>query len=127
MDYIFNALPDDWPTISDEDCTFLIRELTKEEIFITLNSLSSNKSPGPDGFNSVFYKFFWDEIGDHLYLAIKKNFKTTRMPKAWGRTYVALIPKIGHPKKVVDFRPISLCNIYYKIITKILANHLKVL
>ena len=46
------------------------------------------------------------------------------MPKSWGRTYVTLIPKREHPKMVSDFRPISLCNVSYKIMSKILANRL---
>ena len=47
------------------------------------------------------------------------------MSKAWGKTYVTLVPKKEHPKKVSNCRPISLCNVCYKIITKILANRLK--
>lgn len=47
------------------------------------------------------------------------------LPKAWGKTYVVLIPKVDNPKCVLDFRPISLCNVCYKLISKILANRLK--
>lgn len=47
------------------------------------------------------------------------------MPKAWDKTYITLIPKKEHPKSVTDYCPISLCNVAYKIITKMLANHLK--
>lgn len=60
-----------------------------------------------------------------MFLAINFFFETSRIPKAWGRTYVGLIPKIDHPKKVFYYHSILLCNVCYKIITKMLANHLK--
>ena len=42
-----------------------------------------------------------------------------------NQTNIALIPKIKNPTKMSDFQPISLCNISYKIISKVLANRLK--
>lgn len=42
-----------------------------------------------------------------------------------NHTYIALIPKTGKPRKVIDFRPISLCNVIYRIIAKAIANRLK--
>ena len=47
------------------------------------------------------------------------------MPRAWGRTFITLNPKKKHSKNVSDFRPIFLCNVSYKIMSKILANCLK--
>ena len=90
-----------------------------------LNSLDKRKSPGPDGLNSDFYVFYWDVIKDLLFKAISHFFQTATLPKSWGRTYVALIPKNDNPSCVKDFKPDSLCNTCCKIISKILANRLK--
>lgn len=42
-----------------------------------------------------------------------------------NETYMCLIPKVKHPQKITEFRPISLCNMFYKIISKVLASRLK--
>lgn len=81
--------------------------------------------PGPDGTNVEFFKFLWDDIENSLFIFIQQFFSTTCMHTAWGKTFVSLIPKTVHPKKVLDFCPISLCNVSYKVVTKILANLLK--
>lgn len=48
-----------------------------------------------------------------------------RSIKEWNSTYFALIPKIARPCQVSDYCPINLCNVAYKIVSKVLANRLK--
>ncbi|XP_039119691.1 uncharacterized protein LOC120255989 [Dioscorea cayenensis subsp. rotundata] len=122
---VLEAIPPDLPTLTYDQQTFLSKTVTKDEIYATLLSLPVGKSPGPDGMNVEFYKFFWNDLEKHLVPAILYFFEKVVMPGAWGRTYITLIPKREHPKFVSDFRPISLCNVAYKIVTKILANRLK--
>lgn len=53
--------------------------------------------------------------------------KSGRFPPALNYTFITLIPKKNQVMKVLDFRPISLCNILYKLIAKVIANRLKVI
>jgi len=51
-------------------------------------------------------------------------FKKGKLLKTWNATFLALAPKIATAKDLKDFRPISLCNVVYKIITKYYLNDL---
>lgn len=124
-DFYFQALPDDLNVLSDINCESLIRALSKDEVFRTLKSMPRDKSPDPDGLNTKFYLFYWNQIGDHLFNVVSYFFNFGSLPISWGKTYVALIPKKPNPTSVTDFRSISLCNVCYKLISKILANRLK--
>lgn len=112
-------------TISEVDRVFLTKEVTYSEILMTIKLMDKGKSLGPHGLNIEFYLFYWDIIKDPLYKAISHFLATAQLPKTWGEIYLVLIPKSDNPKLVLDFRPISLCNVSYKIISKLLTNHLK--
>lgn len=59
-----------------------------------------------------------------MFKDISHFFQTATLPTSWGKTYVVLIPKKECPNRVADYRP-SLCNVCYKIVSKILSNRLK--
>lgn len=81
----------------------LTRDITKLEIHQALFSLPFDKSPGPDGFNVEFYRFFWDDIGDHHFDVIRHFFSNSVLPSSWNKTFITLIPKKPNPNLVSDF------------------------
>ena len=109
----------------EEDKLMLTKEVTEEEIRKTLFSMPVNKSPGPDGFTCEFFKETWSIVGRDFVVAIQSFFKTGFLPKGVNSTILALIPKKTEAKVMKDYRPISCCNVLYKVISKILANRLK--
>ena len=46
-------------------------------------------------------------------------------PSPLNHTFIALIPKIAKPRRVPDYRPISLCNVIYRVVAKAIANRMK--
>ena len=76
-------------------------------------------------FPQFFYQSYWHLIGEDVIVAVLASLNSGKILKAINHTYVTLIPKVKNPEVVTEFRPISLCNVIYKIISKVLANRLK--
>jgi hypothetical protein len=72
-----------------------------------------------------FFQKFWHIVGDLVVKAVLSFLNSSHMFWKINYTHIALIPKIKNPQRVSDFRPISLCNVIYKIISKVLANRLQ--
>lgn len=79
----------------------------------------------PDRFTTLFYQTYWDIVGSALIDEVKGLFATDCFPPHWNYTNLCLIPKIEWPSIMKDFRLITLCNVTYKIIYKILVQRLK--
>jgi len=83
------------------------------------------KAPRPDGFFACFYQANWGTINTEVCHAVLHFLNTGELDNQLNKTYIALIPKVLKPECVTEFRPISLCNVMYKLISKVLANRLK--
>jgi hypothetical protein len=103
----------------------LVAEFTEEEIKQALDSIGDLKAPGPDGRPSVFYKNFWDAVGEKLTREVLHVLNGGQILKGWNETTIALIPKVEKPEKVTDLRPIILCNVVYKVVSKVLSRWLR--
>ena len=114
------------PGLSDIDKIMCDEPLTMEEITKALKLLPNNKSPGSDGFTTNFYKFFWIDIKDLLFDSFKYSFAHGTLSNEQKRGVLNLIPK---PQKdlryLSNWRPVSLLQTDYKILTKTLALRLQ--
>lgn len=98
-----------------------------EEIKAVVFALPKNKAPGPDGFTAEFFTTSWDLVGQDVISAVRDFFVNPSMLRQVNSTVISLIPKIPGADRLSDFRPISLCNTVYKIISKIIGKRLKLL
>lgn len=98
---------------------------TDQEITDALFQMGPLKAPGPDSFPTRFFQKHWDTLRADVVLAVKKFFTDGLMPPGINDTSIVLIPKGNNPEELKDFRPISLCNVIYKVISKCLVNRLR--
>ena len=114
------------PTRVTEDINeSLIRVFTREEVAMALKQIHPTKAPGPDGMSAIFYQKYWDIVGSSVTNMVLNVLRNNLPISEINKTNISLIPKKNNPTKMTEFRPISLCNVIYKLISKTLANRLK--
>jgi hypothetical protein len=96
-----------------------------EEISDVLKGFSKDKSSGPDGWTVEFFLHFFDMVGPYLLVVVEETRIRGEVFRPINSTFIALIPKTNHPTSFSDFHPIALCNLCYKIITKVIARRIK--
>lgn len=99
----------------------LTRDFSIKEFKEALFQMHPDKSPGPDG----FFQNCWDMVGEDVFRNGVKWLQDGYFPSGLNNTNLVLIPKVETPQSVKDLRPISLCNVLYKIVSKVLCNRLK--
>ncbi|XP_030959107.1 uncharacterized protein LOC115981058 [Quercus lobata] len=89
---------------TDRMNTLLLQEFRAHDMEKALKQMHPLKTPGPD-------------VLDFLNNGVA--------PPKFHETHIVLIPKMKNPEYVTDYRPISLCNMTYKLASKAVANRLK--
>jgi hypothetical protein len=87
--------------------------------------MDPDKAPGPDGFSARFLQVCWPIVEKDLLKMVQKSQNTQKIGGSTNSAFLALIPKEKGANNFSRFRPISLCNTGYKLITKVIANRLK--
>ena len=103
----------------------LTKEFQRKEIIQAIHSMHPKKAPSPDRMSAIFYQKYWDVIGNDIINTVLNVLNSNASVAPLNQTNIALIPKTNSPTKMNEFRPISLCNVSYKINSKVLANWLK--
>jgi hypothetical protein len=107
--------------MNDELC----KPFTDEEIGNALFQIGPLKAPGPDGFPARFFQRNWGVLKEDVINAVKRFFEEGRMPEGVNDTVIVLIPKVQYFESLKEYRPISLCNVVYKIVSKCLVKRLR--
>jgi hypothetical protein len=95
------------------------------EIKTALFEMYPTKAPGPDGFPAHFFQRNWGLCGAEVTQAVLRVLSGEESPNVVNKTFIVMIPKVASPEELGQFRPISLCNVIYKIASKVAANRLK--
>lgn len=110
--------------IDEQKNAFLTSILSNLEIKNVVFSFEGNKAPGPNGLPMFFFQEFWDIVGKDVSSGVKKIFGARKLLKEINGTFISLIVKIQGDDSINKFRLISLCNSFYKIISKVLTSRL---
>lgn len=103
----------------------LYATVSKDEVWLTLSHIGSLKAPGPEGFHAFFFKQLWHIVGEYVWGVVRDAFTSSAFDLDLAQTLICLIPKVDVPTSFKEFIPIGLCNVLYKLITKVLVNRLR--
>ncbi|KAG6466651.1 hypothetical protein ZIOFF_075555 [Zingiber officinale] len=95
-----------------------------EEVKQVVWCMCQDSAAGPDGFSVAFYRACWEIVGEDVLQAVLDFFRGSELPRGMASTTIVLIPKVDSAQRWQDFRPISLCNVSYKIISKLMAQRM---
>jgi hypothetical protein len=112
--------------VSENMKNLLEIEITKHELLEALTSFKNDKSPGTDGFTAEFLKKFWLDIGPYVFNSFKCSLDSGKLSKSQTQGIISVLPKGQKPKEYLkNWRPISLLNTTYKLLSSVLANRMK--
>lgn len=111
--------------VTTDESNSLNYPCTLQEIHVALLSFNKDKSPGPDGWTVEFFIQFFDLVVSDLLELVEDSKLHDKITGALNSTFLTFILKETNPSTFGDYRPIALCNLCYRLITKTIANRIK--
>ncbi|XP_023639065.1 uncharacterized protein LOC111830692 [Capsella rubella] len=111
--------------ITEDTNAFLTAHVIEKEIHDAFFMMHLEKPPDPDGMNALFSQKAWKVIKEDRVPLVTKFFQEGCYDKRLNQTNICLIPKVERPSGMAELRPIRLCNVGYKVISKFLCQRLK--
>jgi hypothetical protein len=111
--------------VTQEKNSSLLWPITIKEVDQVLQDTPKCKAPGLDDFTSDLFHHCWLMIRVEVWEILEDSRATGQVLQALNATFLALIPKGGQAHHPQQFRPIALCNVIYKLLTKVIARRLK--
>ncbi|XP_021723977.1 uncharacterized protein LOC110691367 [Chenopodium quinoa] len=116
---IMQAVQDFQSRVTVDMNKILQAEYTEDEVKCALDQMHPIKAPGPDGMCPLFLQSYWNIVSPSISSTVLSILRGMPMPSYLNKTFIALIPKKKNAESMADFRPISLCNVAYKLVSKV--------
>ena len=114
------------PHVDPDSTDHLGKSISIEDIQLAVSQMENNKTPGPDGLSKEFYETFSKELFPILVEVFTAIFDKGSLSDSQKVSYISLLCKNNNqPELCKNYRPISLLNVDYKIIAKVLCNRLR--
>ena len=107
--------------------TTLEKLFESEDVRKALFQMAPSNAPGVDGFTAGFFQRHRSLLKDDIIPAVLDFLNGGVLPEGMNNTSITLIPKVRHPQRICQYRPISLCTVLYKIASKCITNRVRVL
>ena len=111
--------------LKEESKNKLEEDITIAESSKALQKMNNNKSPGQDGICVEFYKLYWNNIKYDFYEVVQQGLENYQLSHSYYLAIIKLLYKKGCRTDIINWRPISLLNTDFKILSKALAERIK--
>jgi len=113
--------------VGEDENISLLEEVTEDELKEVLHNFQKDKILGLDDWTIELFTGLYELNGTDILWVVEESLYEGHMHALFNSTFIVLIPKSDDPSSLDDFRPISLCNCIYKVISKIIEWWIKVI
>lgn len=96
--------------------------MSNAEIKKAVFSINADSARGDDGFTTRFFQTYWEIVENDVIAVARNFFSGGRLLKSFNHTHMCLIPKVNDTREMAQVRPIGLCSMFYKVISKIMVH-----